>query len=109
MKLRQPITKAWHPPLSCDLEYFRYETYIHLDGSPANPEPPNLRDLSRAPSLEVFFFFFHPSLRTLSSDYKPSSFFLPSCSTHLPAMNHYRKFLFINVYHLSFTIPIHVF
>ncbi|KAJ5208493.1 hypothetical protein N7449_002872 [Penicillium cf. viridicatum] len=41
--------------------------------------------------------------------YKPSSFFPPSCSTHLPAMNYYRKFLFINVYHLSFTIPIHVF
>ncbi|KUM63870.1 hypothetical protein ACN42_g3220 [Penicillium freii] len=60
-------------------------------------------------SLSTGLFFLSPFSSGAFVRYKPSSFFPPSCSTHLPAMNHYRMFLFINVYHLSFTIPIHIF
>ncbi|KOS39133.1 hypothetical protein ACN38_g10028 [Penicillium nordicum] len=74
---------------------------------PPNPNHP-ISETFPELHLKRSFFFLSPFSSDAFVRYKPSSFFPSSCSAHLPAMNHYRKFLFINVYHLS-TISIHVF
>ncbi|KAJ5954661.1 hypothetical protein N7501_008940 [Penicillium viridicatum] len=84
------------------------EKWLHLVDHPPNPNHP-ISETFPELHLKRSFFFLSPFSSDAFVRYKPSSSFPPSCSTHLPAMNHYRLFLFINVYHLSFTIPIHVF
>ncbi|KAJ6138004.1 hypothetical protein N7471_004490 [Penicillium samsonianum] len=68
-----------HETLTADKQSLAPSTFLWLhllSGSPAKPEPPNLRDLSEL-LLKRSFFFEPPSLRTVSSDINPSLSFQP--------------------------------